>query len=42
VGIGEKDKRIKSQVQSAFLKTETIWQELVLEDVIGTYFIKGN
>jgi hypothetical protein len=42
VSIREKDKRIKSQVESAFLKTETIWQELVLEGVVKQHGISSN
>lgn len=42
VTIREKDKRIKPQVDSAFLKSETIWQELVLEDVVKQHGISSN
>ena len=42
VTIREKDKRIKTQVDSAFLKSETIWQELVLEDVVKQHGISLN
>jgi len=42
VTIREKDKRIKTQIDSAFLKSETIWQELVLEDVIKQHGISSN
>lgn len=42
VSIREKDKKIKSAVESAFLKSETIWKELVLEDVVKQVGIKSN
>jgi predicted nucleotidyltransferase component of viral defense system len=42
VSIREKDKRIKTQVESAFLKSETIWQELVLEDLVKQLGISSN
>lgn len=34
VSIREKDKKVKSSIESAFLKSETIWKELVLEDIV--------
>lgn len=34
VSISEKQKAIKSSINSAFLKSETIWKELILEGVI--------
>jgi len=34
VSIKEKDKKIRSNVESAFLKSETVWKELVLEDIV--------
>ncbi len=34
VSIKEKQKAIKTNIDSAFLKSETIWRELVLEDVV--------
>jgi len=34
VSIKEKEKSIKSEIESAFLKTETIWKELILENTI--------
>lgn len=34
VSISEKQKAIKSNINSAFLKSETIWKELVLEGII--------
>ena len=34
VSIREKKKTVKSTIDSAFLKSETLWSELVLEDVI--------
>lgn len=42
VSIREKDKRIKSSIESAFLKSETIWKELVLEDIVQQAGIKSN
>lgn len=42
VNIKEKDKKIKSNVESAFLKSETIWKELVLEDIVKQTGIKFN
>ncbi|MDP2388123.1 MAG: nucleotidyl transferase AbiEii/AbiGii toxin family protein [Bacteroidota bacterium] len=42
VSIREKDKKIKTQVESAFLKSETIWKELVLEDIIKQAGIQSN
>lgn len=42
VSIKEKDKKIKSNVESAFLKSETIWKELVLEDIVKQAGIQSN
>lgn len=42
VSIREKDKRIKTSIESAFLKSETIWKELVLEDIVQQAGIKSN
>ncbi|MES2132312.1 MAG: nucleotidyl transferase AbiEii/AbiGii toxin family protein [Bacteroidota bacterium] len=42
VSIKEKDKKIKSNVESAFLKSETIWKELVLEDIVKQAGIRSN
>ncbi len=42
VSIREKDKKIKTQVESAFLKSETIWKELVLEDIVKQAGIQSN
>ena len=42
VSIREKDKRIKTQLESAFLKSETIRQELVLEDLVKQHGISSN
>jgi len=42
VSINEKDKKIKSAIESAFLKSETIWKELVLEDIIKQAGISSN
>lgn len=40
VSINEKIKR--SSIDSAFLKTETLWQEIVLEDIIKEIGIRSN
>lgn len=42
VSIREKSKKIKTNTESAFLKTETIWKELVLEDIVKQAGIKSN
>lgn len=42
VSIREKEKRFKTPIESAFLKSDTIWQELVLEDIIKQHGIKSN
>lgn len=42
ISIREKDKRIKTTIESAFLKSETIWQELVLEDIVKQHGISSN
>lgn len=42
VSIREKAKRHQSAVESAFLKTETIWQEIILEDIIKQNGIRSN
>lgn len=42
VSIREKVKRTKSPIESAFLKSETIWKELVLEDIIKQTGVKSN
>lgn len=42
INIREKDKRQTSNIESAFLKSETLWQELVLEDVVSQLKIKSN
>jgi predicted nucleotidyltransferase component of viral defense system len=42
INIREKDKRQTSNIESAFLKSETLWQELVLEDVVTQLKIKSN
>ncbi len=42
VSIREKDKKVKTAIESAFLKSETIWKELVLEDVVKQTGIKSN
>lgn len=40
--IKEKEKAQRTSIESAFLKTETIWKELVLEDIIKQTGIKSN
>jgi len=42
ISIREKDKKVKTNVESAFLKSETIWKELVLEDIVKQAGIKSN
>lgn len=42
VSIKEKDKKARTSVDSAFLKSETIWKELVLEDIVKQAGIKSN
>ncbi len=42
VSINEKDKKIKSAIESAFLKSETVWKELVLEEIVKQAGIKSN
>ncbi len=34
VSIREKEKKQKTNVESAFLKSETLWKELILEDIV--------
>lgn len=42
VSIREKSKRIATPIESAFLKGETLWKELVLEDIIQQTGVKSN
>jgi predicted nucleotidyltransferase component of viral defense system len=42
VSIKEKVKTAKTTVDSAFLKSETIWKELVLEEIVKQAGIKSN
>jgi predicted nucleotidyltransferase component of viral defense system len=42
VSINEKEKAKRSSTESAFLKTETIWKELVLEDILKQTGVKSN
>ncbi len=42
VSIREKEKRVKTPIDSAFLKSETLWQELVLEDIVVQHAISSN
>lgn len=42
VDIREKDKEIKTAINSAFFKTETIWKEIVLENIVKQMGIKSN
>lgn len=42
VSIREKDKKTHSAIESAFLKTEIIWKELILEDILKQTGIKSN
>ncbi|MBW6482313.1 MAG: nucleotidyl transferase AbiEii/AbiGii toxin family protein [Vicingaceae bacterium] len=42
VGIKEKKKTNQTAIDSAFLKAETIWQEIVLEDIIKEIGVRSN
>ena len=42
VSIREKDKKQKTNIDSAFLKSETEWKELVLEDIVKQAGIKST
>lgn len=42
VSIREKDKKERAGIGSAFLKTETIWKELILEDIVRQAGIRSN
>lgn len=42
VSIKEKDKKVQSNVESVFLKSETIWKELILEDIVRQAGIQSN
>lgn len=42
VSIKEKVKTAQTSVDSAFLKSETIWKELILEDIVKQAGIKSN
>ena len=42
VSIKEKKKPKESAIDSAFLKAETIWQEIVLEDIIKEIGVRSN
>ena len=42
VSIREKEKVHKTAIDSAFLKTETIWKELILEDIVKQTGVTSN
>ena len=42
ISIREKEKAIATSVESAFLKSETIWKELVLEDIVKQTGVSSN
>lgn len=42
VSIREKIKKNQTSIESAFLKSETIWKELILEDIVKQAGIKSN
>lgn len=42
VSIREKKKAKQTSIDSAFLKTETIWKEIILEDIIKETGVKSN
>ena len=42
VSLKEKEKRMATNIESAFLKSDTIWKELVLIDVLERIGVKSN
>ena len=42
VSLLNKKKKKKTAIESAFLKTETLWEELVLEDIVAQIGIRSN
>src|SRR5690606_38103558 len=42
VSLRQKSKTHKTPIESAFLKSETLWKELVLEDVVEQLGIRSN
>lgn len=42
VGINEKVKTKQSNIDSAFLKSDTVWKEIILEDIIKQTGVKSN
>lgn len=42
VSLRNKIKTKKTAIESAFLKTETLWEELILEDIVAQEGIKSN
>ena len=42
VSVKEKKKTVQSTIDSAFLKSETVWKELILEDIIKQTGVKPN
>jgi len=42
ISINEKDKKFNSQIESAFLKTDTLLKEIVLENIMTQIGIKSN
>lgn len=40
--VKEKKKTVQSTIDSAFLKSETVWKELILEDIIKQTGVKSN
>jgi predicted nucleotidyltransferase component of viral defense system len=42
VSIQEKDKSVETKIDSAFLKTDTIWKEIVLEDILRQTGVRSN
>ncbi|MBR9860397.1 nucleotidyl transferase AbiEii/AbiGii toxin family protein [bacterium] len=42
VSIQEKKKKVSTAIDSAFLKAETIWKEIVLEDIITELGVRSN
>lgn len=42
ISIKEKEKSLQNSIESAFLKSETIWKELILEDIVKQTGIQSN
>ena len=42
ISIREEDEKVKTAIESAFLKSDTIWKELILEDIVKQTGIKSS